>query len=168
MPIDPKPTIVSSFCMYQKHVECFADIKDLYARKTFKNTTLCYAALGATSSSLLLAHANADNWLYTALQQTLSTMRYACNSIMPLSDAVCIHYMQDICVVVWQQQLTLRIWAASSGLGTVCMPVPSTSQTSARPMDQRPLSPEASSADPRKKTGSSLKRSYGLAPVLSW
>lgn len=63
-------------------------------------------------------------------------------------------------------QHTLRIWAASSGLGTVCSPVPSTSQTSARPMDHRPVSPEASSALPRKKMGRRRRRSHGLAPVL--
>ena len=62
--------------------------------------------------------------------------------------------------------LTLRIWAASSGLGTVCIPVPSTSQTSARPMDHRPVSPEASSALPRKKIGKMRARSQGLAPLL--
>lgn len=64
-------------------------------------------------------------------------------------------------------QHTLRIWAASSGLGTVCIPVPSTSQTSARPMDHRPVSPEASSALPRKKMGRRRRRSHGLAPVLN-
>ena len=62
---------------------------------------------------------------------------------------------------------TLRIWAASSGLGTVCIPVPSTSQTSARPMDHRPTSPEASSALPRKNIGKMRRRSDGLAPVLN-
>ena len=64
-------------------------------------------------------------------------------------------------------QHTFRIWAASSGLGTVCIPVPSTSQTSARPMDHRPTSPEASSELPRKKMGRTRRRSQELAPVLN-
>ena len=66
----------------------------------------------------------------------------------------------------WVYKHTLRIWAASSGLGTVCIPVPSTSQTSARPMDHRPVSPEANSALPRKNMGRRRRRSHGLAPVL--
>lgn len=64
-------------------------------------------------------------------------------------------------------QHTFRIWAASSGLGTVCIPVPSTSQTSARPMDHRPTSPEASSELPRKKMGRMRRRSQELAPLLN-
>lgn len=48
---------------------------------------------------------------------------------------------------------TFLIFLDSLKSGTVCMPVPSTSQTSASAMDQRPVTPDRISAAPRKNVG---------------
>ena len=52
-----------------------------------------------------------------------------------------------------QVAITFRIFLESLKSGTVCMPVPSTSQTSAKAMDHKPASPDAISDPPRKSVG---------------
>ena len=51
------------------------------------------------------------------------------------------------------RSFTFRIFLESLKSGTVCMPVPSTSQTSAKAMDHKPASPEAISDPPKKRVG---------------
>ena len=50
-------------------------------------------------------------------------------------------------------ELTFLIFFESWKSGTVCIPVPSTSQTSASAMDHKPVTPDTISAAPRKNVG---------------